>query len=99
MTAAASANGKWASVSASSRCPVGDKPDWCRVSTDGLLCACRRQDRHASLGSGERKTDKSGGEYWLYRLVAREESSGGGWAPPRYSLADGRGRRADPDTL
>jgi hypothetical protein len=94
-----SVNGKWTSVSASRCCPVCGKPDWCRVSADGVLCACRRQDRHPSLGAGERKTDQSGGEYWLYRLVAREAQSGGAWQPPRYSMADGKGERAAPDTL
>jgi len=70
-------------------CSVCGKPDWCSVSDDNIFAVCRRK----SDGTGERKVDASGTDYWLYKLkdsplenVPRDD-------PPEVS------ERADPDTL
>src|SRR5215813_3436254 len=56
--------GKWRSVTRSHACPICQKPDWCRVSTDGRKAACRR----VSVGAYRTKLDKSGGTVYLHRL-------------------------------
>jgi hypothetical protein len=53
-----------------------------------------RCNRTGAPGATKR-TDRNGEEYWLLRLIPREDA----WSPPRYSLADGKGEVADPDTL
>ena len=54
----------WHDVSRHTPCPICGKFDWCRLSTDGVWAICRRVD----TGSGRRKQDKGGAEYWRYRL-------------------------------
>jgi hypothetical protein len=54
----------WHDASRHTPCAICGKPDWCRVSTDGAWAICRRVD----TGVGIHKQDKSGAEYWLYRL-------------------------------
>jgi hypothetical protein len=49
-------------------------------------------------GTGKKKTDKNGTDYWVYRLVPKPPGRSE-WDPPQYTLADGKGERADPDTL
>jgi hypothetical protein len=82
---------EWADVTAADPCPICSKPDWCSVSEDGVWAACRRINN----GHGKEKTDRSGNTYWVYRLVPAQ----GKWDPPCYTLADGKGELADPDTL
>jgi hypothetical protein len=45
------------------------------------LCACRRSE-----AGGERRTDKSGAEYYLHRL--KPPTNGEKWEEPKYSLTD-----------
>lgn len=54
----------WAEVSHREPCPICAHPDWCSRSLDGVWAICRRVD----IGEGIRRIDKTGGEYWLYRL-------------------------------
>jgi Domain of unknown function (DUF3854) len=65
-----SQNRRWHNVSPSKPCPICEKPDWCRVSDDGLWVACRRD----STGASKTKTDKNGDEVYIHRigLSARE---------------------------
>src|SRR5215208_6147510 len=59
----------WPSVTAESPCYVCGKPDWCSTSSDGKKAICRRRNN----GTGERKVDTSGQEYWLYDLNGHRE--------------------------
>ncbi|HZT79110.1 MAG TPA: phage/plasmid primase, P4 family [Gemmataceae bacterium] len=84
----------WLEVSPARPYPKCGKPDWCRLSADGAWCCCRRLDD----GTGQRKVDRAGADYWLYRLAPRPAASGA-WDAPRFSVTEGGGRRADPDDL
>ena len=55
---------QWKEVHKDSPCPICGKTDWCSVSTDGNLAACRRE----SKGAISVKTDKSSVEYYLHRI-------------------------------
>jgi putative DNA primase/helicase len=79
-------------VTATAPCPICRKPDWCSISTDGEVCACRR-----IAEGGEERTDKSGGTFYYHRLV--ERTANHTQPEPRFTLADGKGERADVDTL
>jgi P4 family phage/plasmid primase-like protien len=85
---------QWREVSTAQPCPKCHKADWCSVSRDGDWCCCRRLDD----GSGKKKTDQAGAEYWLYRLNPKPAGADS-WELPRYTLADGGGKRADADAL
>lgn len=87
--------GKWREVAPSNPCPICKHTSWCRVSEDGVFCACRRS---GELGGGTKKTDKNGEDYWLHRLIARNNGDGKKWAEPKHALADGKGELADIDT-
>lgn len=80
-------------VNAANPCPKCRKPDWCAVAEDGGACCCRR----VNDGTGEERTDAAGATYYLYRLAPSR--NGHTSPPPRFTLADGKGERADPDTL
>jgi len=54
----------WYPVTSLSPCPICGHHDWCSFSSDGVWAVCRRLDS----GNGHAKTDKSGSEYWVYRL-------------------------------
>jgi hypothetical protein len=84
----------WSEVTHAAPCPICGKADWCSVSGDGAWACCRRVNR----GDGREKTDQSGAAYYLHRLKPPPDGAGP-WEPPRYALADGKGERADPDTL
>jgi hypothetical protein len=73
-------------------CPVCKKPDWCRIAEDGSVCCCRRV-----AAGGEERADKDGAIYYVHQLATG--ANGHAAAPPRFTLADGGGERADPDTL
>src|SRR5262249_44896011 len=94
-SAGANGNVKWQEVRPSKPCPICDKGDWCSVSDCGTWACCRRLGTHPIYGKGDERTDASGGAYWSYCL--RPDTGTG--QEPRYSLADGAGKRADPDTL
>ncbi|MFC1989439.1 DUF3854 domain-containing protein [Chloroflexota bacterium] len=57
----------WLPVTSKSRCPICGHNTWCSFSSDGAYAVCRRLD----TGNGHAKTDKSGSEYWVYRLDGR----------------------------
>jgi len=59
----------WIPVTEESPCHVCGKPDWCSVSADGTKGICRRRNH----GTGERKVDTSGQDYWLYDLNGHRE--------------------------
>ena len=59
-----SGEAQWKEVRKDSPCPVCGKTDWCSVSTDSGLAACRRE----SKGAISVKTDKSAVEYYLHRI-------------------------------
>src|SRR5919112_1782732 len=59
----------WPLVTEESPCHVCGKSDWCSVSADGKKAICRRKDD----GTGVRRTDKSGQDYWLYELNGHRE--------------------------
>src|SRR5690348_445016 len=80
----------WVEASPARPCPVCDKPEWCRIRSDGRLVACRRQES----GCYKSKTDKNGGPVYLHRVGEEPLPN---TAPPK---APGpRTKRADPDVL
>jgi len=77
-------------------CPICGKPDWCSISTDGVWAVCRRID----TGEGLHRIDKSGGDYWLYRMDGKAFDKSN---EDEYSIQeipeDSKPVCADPDTL
>ena len=67
-----SQNGRWTNVTSQSPCPICEKPDWCRVSEDGQLVACRRQPK----GAEKSKSDKNGAPVYLHRIGRSEGFNG-----------------------
>ncbi len=49
---------KWVRVSASSPCPICNKPDWCCRSADGAVALCQRVESEKRCGDGG----------WLHRM-------------------------------
>jgi hypothetical protein len=90
------AQGKWAGVTPDQPCAICGRPDWCSRTADGRLAVCRRSPHSATHGAGDRRVDRSGGDYWLYRLGPALPPPG---PPPSFTLADGKGERADADVL
>ena len=84
--------GKWAHVTATNPCPKCEKADWCSISPDGAFLCCRR-----TAEGGEERTDSAGAIFYLHRL--KDSPNGHAWPEPLFTLADGNGQRADPDTL
>jgi hypothetical protein len=62
---------QWKEARKDSPCPICGKTDWCSVSMDGRLVACRRE----SKGATKVKTDKSGAEYYLHRIGPLSDSN------------------------
>lgn len=83
-------NQVWREVSRASPCPICGKPDWCSISSDGQWVVCRRVDS----GAGHHRIDKSGADYWLYRLGA-----GLAVLPSPPEPPDGAADRADDAVL
>lgn len=54
----------WTDVSRSDPCTICGKADWCARSRDGIWVLCRRVGQ-----GGIHKTDKTGVDYWLYRVA------------------------------
>jgi len=88
---AGSGAGKWHRVSRHHPCPICGRPDWCSVSADGRLAACRRVEQ----GAFRSKTDKDGAAYYLHRLTAGDDSS----TTPPLVPAGPTSTRADADSL
>jgi hypothetical protein len=65
--------GGWRPVTKGDPCHVCGKPDWCSVSVDGKKTTCRRRDN----GTGTRKEDSSGADYWLYELNGHDSVRSG----------------------
>lgn len=74
----------WSDVSAAEPCQVCGKPDWCSSSDSALIC--RRESTHPTLGEGEHKKDRTGSEYFLFRLATETN-----YLPQK--------EQADPETL
>jgi len=53
------ASGGWNRVSRRTPCPVCSRPDWCGVSTDGMVACCMRVESGRALRNGG----------WLHRLT------------------------------
>ena len=82
---------KWNRVAHARRCPICGKPDWCSVTTDGRLAACRRVEQ----GAARTKQDKDVAPYHLHRLTGTNSPG----VPPLVT-STGRGTaRAEDDTL
>lgn len=80
---------KWQRVTRSHPCPICGKPEWCSVSIDGRLVACRRVER-----GGRTKTDKDGAAYYLHRLTGTDLPAQPPPIPSGVAV-----ERADADTL
>jgi hypothetical protein len=83
----------WHDVSHREPCRICDKPDWCSFSADGTRALCRRLD----TGEGIHKVDKSGANYWLYRMDGHTSRQSIIELPSQPCRA--RIERADPATL
>lgn len=80
----------WKSVRRASPCPICSHGDWCGVSADGTLAACRRIEQ----GCYKSKNDKSCVPVYLHRLNGDDARSRVD-PPPNGSTA----KRADDETL
>jgi hypothetical protein len=78
-------------VSANYPCPVCNHCDWCSVSSDGTLAACRRVE----AGAWKTKTDRGGAPVYLHRLDGEPRAP----SAPLPAPGDLAPQRADPDTL
>lgn len=63
MNSAGSRVSQWKEVTPRAPCAVCGHGSWCSVNWDGSVRICRRMDD----GTGKRKVDQSGAEYWVYR--------------------------------
>lgn len=52
----------WHEVNKSEPCPICGHTDWCRINGNWVVC------RRVDTGRGIHRVDKSGADYWLYRL-------------------------------
>lgn len=78
MDSAARAASQWKEVSARTPCSICGHASWCSVNWDGSVRICRRMDD----GTGKRKVDKAGGEYWVYQESDLFSDSGTRRPPP-----------------
>ncbi len=53
---------QWREATRREPCPICGRSDWCRIN--GTWVVCRRVDN----GRGIHRVDKSGADYWLYKL-------------------------------
>ncbi len=81
----------WQRVTSSHPCPICNKPDYCSISTDGRLGACRRVE----VGAWKSKIDKAGTPVYLHRL----DDSTTPFAPPPLRAGEAEPDRADAATL
>jgi hypothetical protein len=75
---------------------ICNKGDWCARTEDGRVVICRRSSQSSALGPGKERVDQAGNVYWLYRQGGPTAPT---WPAPVYTVADGKGERADPDIL
>ncbi len=61
----------WHEVTTKAPCIICGHTSWCRTSTDGAWAVCRRVD----TGAGIHKLDRSGADFWLYRLDGQTTDS------------------------
>ena len=92
--------GSWKDVTRRSPCPICEKQDWCRISKDGSVAACRR----VPSGAMQIKQDKNGADVYLHRLGSSLEStstehSNGVYHPAEAHSATTQIARADADLL
>jgi hypothetical protein len=83
--------GKWRRATRANPCPICDKPDWCSISADGTLAACRR----VADAAWKTKTDKAGGTIHFHRL----DSAGPAPAVPLALPGSRSPERADANTM
>jgi P4 family phage/plasmid primase-like protien len=91
--------GGWSTVTSDRPCPVCGKHDWCSRNSEGDVVCCRRNiefgsqlDKAFTCRTG--KIDKAGLVISIWRTHPP-----GTWAPPRYTLADGKGECAPAEIL
>jgi hypothetical protein len=83
---------RWRRASDKHPCPICSKGDWCTISADGRLAACRRN----SAGAWKEKTAKDGTVIYLHRLDGTAIISTAELPPvPSSSTIE----RADADTM
>lgn len=80
----------WVAVSRGTPCPVCCGASWCRLSPDGAVVACRRQEP----GCFKVVADKNGEYSYLHRLDGDRAA-----APPAPPQPAGDGGRAGPEDL
>jgi hypothetical protein len=80
----------WRRVTGKHPCPICGKGDWCSVSADGGLVACRRVE----AGCWKAKADKGGTPVYLHRLDGAARV-----ALPPPTAANSGTRRAEPEQL
>ena len=60
---------RWHNVSRREPCPICQKPDWCTLSDDGMMCVCKRVESPNPAKSGQG---------WIHILVERPKRE---WVP------------------
>ena len=81
-------------VTANNPCWACGKTDWCRISEDGDMVYCRRNSQ-----GGREKSDKNGDLQYVHVRGERANRANRSAPPePRFTLAEGGGKLADPDT-
>ncbi len=78
---------QWQNVTRANPCPVCKRADWCRLSADGKLAACRRVEQ----GAARVKTDKAGAPVYIHRIGDSTDP------PPRIEPPTATANRADAD--
>ncbi len=90
---------KWNEVTRFNPCKICGRPDWCSTSSDGIWAVCRRVD----TGEGLHRIDKSGGDYWLYRMGGADSETSNDLLEDGYLEIVQHGppepARADPNIL
>jgi hypothetical protein len=81
----------WRRVTRRNPCPICGHGDWCRVTSDGALAGCMRQE----AGSYRAKDGRDGSRVYLHRLTGGPQLDGD--LPP--ASPSSAVERADPDTM
>lgn len=88
----------WKEVDRFNPCIICGKIDWCSYSSDGVWAVCRRID----AGDALRKSDRSGADYWLYRVDGKsfdERDDEREDIIPTATIEATKIERADTDTI
>src|SRR5262245_28337100 len=80
----------WRRVTGKHPCPVCGKGDWCSISADGRLAACRRVE----AGCWKAKADKAGTPVYLHKLDGSARI-----VLPASTTANTGAKRAGPEQL